>query len=180
MIKTKNLITKLIFPLLLIVLFCILFDFYNPFTASIMFTLPMQIIKYVSFIIILFYASKQDLQELNVNHSFYLSIFFIGLIGVTLDSFIGAVISCFLFFLVAMLTNLGGADVKIACACGFVLGVIPALFAFLIGLSVGVVIELIISLVKTKTIDIKRKFPLVPYITIGCFAVAIMKGFNIL
>ncbi|MFI3327469.1 MAG: hypothetical protein R3Y35_15050, partial [Clostridia bacterium] len=83
------------------------------------------------------------------------------------------------FFIVALLTNLGGADVKITAAIAFALGTVPTLIALLIGLSFSLIFEAIISVRKKENV-LKRHYPLVPYISFGCMVVMILKGVNLL
>ncbi|WP_249030155.1 A24 family peptidase [Tannockella kyphosi] len=140
--------------------------------------LSWNLVKAMLFITILVFASISDLKTMTVSDKYTFMLLGVGLVGVTLDSLVGASICFISFFLVAMLTNLGGADVKIAGACGFVLGALPSLIALLIGLSLSVIVEIAVTLIKRE--PIKRHYPLVPYITIGCIAVTIMKGINLL
>ncbi len=135
-------------------------------------------IKYIIFLIVLVLASISDLKTMEVSNKYTFLLLCIGAIGVSRDSIIGGIICFTAFFLVAMLTNLGGADVKIAGACGFVLGTLPSLIALLIGLSLSIVVEIAITLLGKQSL--KRHYPLVPYITIGCMVVTILKGLNIL
>ena len=60
--------------------------------------------------------------------------------------------------------NVNGADVKLALACIFLLG----LGGGLIGLTVGLVIAIAVNLIKLK--DKKEGFPLIPYLAVGYIA----------
>ena len=167
-----------IFPLIALLVIAITNFVCNPIGQEIISIFPWHIFKAVAFISVLIFASISDLKTMEVSDNYTFLLLAIGLTGVTLDSFMGAAICFVSFFVVAMLTNLGGADVKIAGACGFVLGTVPSLIALLIGLTLSLIIEYSITLIKKK--PMKRHYPLVPYITIGCIAVTIMKGLNLL
>ncbi len=151
---------------------------FNQITRQVVLALPWLVIKSIVFVIILIFASRQDLKQMQVSNWYSIALLVVGLIGVSFDSLIGAVVCFSVFFLVAMLTNLGGADVKIAGACGFVLGTLPSLVAMLIGLILSVIIQTAILIFKKH--GTKQQFPLVPYLTFGCIVVTILKGLNIL
>ncbi len=174
--------SPVIFPLLMLIIASVVVSFLNPTLRSITLSLPTQIIKYILFNIVLFLAARQDLKEMKAHNWYSVTIFGIGLIGPTLDSVIGAIV-CFVIFLLVYLirkNKLGGADVKLVAACGFVLGTIPTLFALLIGLSVSLIIESIVTLIKKNGFN--HSYPLLPYIAGGCLAMTIiltLKGFNI-
>ncbi len=163
---------------LLIAIIALSLCFFNPVTQSILLSLPFQVIKSILFVIVLMFAAKQDLKELQVSNWYSVALLAIGLIGVNIDSLIGGALCYSVFFLVAMLTNLGGADVKIAGCCGFVLGTLPCLIALLIGLSISLILETITTIIKKD--GIKRVYPLVPYIASGCTVVTILEGTKII
>lgn len=167
-----------LFPLIALLVVLVTNFVCNPVGQELISIFPWHIFKAVAFVSVLIFASISDLKTMEVSDKYTFMLLGIGVIGVTLDSLMGAAICFVSFFAVAILTNLGGADVKIAGACGFVLGTAPSLIALLIGLSLSLVIELAITLIKKK--PMKRHYPLVPYITIGCIAVTIMKGLNLL
>lgn len=163
---------------LLFIVIALALCFFNPATQSVLLSLPFQVIKSVLFVIVLMFAAKQDLKELQVSNWYSAALLAIGLIGVGVDNLIGGAVCYSVFFLVAMLTSLGGADVKIAGCCGFVLGTLPCLIALLIGLSISLILETITTIIKKD--GIKRVYPLVPYIASGCIVVTILKGIQII
>ena len=61
-------------------------------------------------------------------------------------------------------TDVNGADLKLALACTFMLG----LGRGLIGLTIGLVIAIAVNLVKLK--NKKEGFPLIPYLAVGYMA----------
>lgn len=175
--------TPILILQLLILIIAVSISIFNTEVRSIMLLLPTQIIKYLLFNIVLFFAARQDLKQHKVDNKYSLAILAIGLIGPTFDSVIGAIMCYLMFFFVCYVSNLGmgGGDAKIVGACGFVLGTIPNLFALLIGLSVSLITEATISIFKKQ--GLKRGFPLIPYIAAGCSAITIiliLKGFNLL
>ncbi len=159
-----------IFPLIALILSVAIF-----FLPIIITYNAWEYVKISAFIILLILASIEDLKNMEVPHRYWILMLVVGLINVSWDSLIGLVVCFTIFFIVAMLTNLGGADVKIAGACGFVMGTIPCLFALVIGLFISVIVEQIITAIKNN--GIKHKYPLVPYMAIGCIIITILKGF---
>lgn len=159
-----------VFPLLLLVVAGYLITIVNPAYA-----INWAFVKLLSLVVLLGMASRQDLKENMVDNKYCLLLFLVGLINVSLDSVIALAVCGGVFLLVAMFTHLGGADVKITAATAFVLGTLPTLIALMIGLSLSILVESGIS-IKQKQNILTRHYPLVPYISIGCVLVVIMKG----
>lgn len=77
----------------------------------------------------------------------------------------------FLPFLIASVTcgGMGGGDIKLVGACGFVLGFWHGFLAVLIGLSLLLFYFLIYQIVqKVKGKAVQSAFPLAPFLSIGC------------
>ncbi|MFI3327447.1 MAG: A24 family peptidase [Clostridia bacterium] len=181
--KIKNLIrdkgggasVPVVFPLFLLVVAGILFVTVDPVGTSLVSKINWEFVKLLSLTIVLFFASMQDIRENIVDNKYCILIFLIGLINVSLDSVIALAVCGGTLFIVALISNLGGADVKITAATAFALGTVPILIALLIGLSVSIIIEGIVSIKQKKNI-LTRNYPLVPYISLGCVITAILKG----
>lgn len=175
--KKGSVSVPVLFPLFIILLIPIVgLVIYK--TEIYTYTLPLNIIKYILFMIVLIFASISDIKTMEVSDKYTVFLILIGLINVTLDNLIGGLVCFVAFSLVHLITNLGGADVKIAGGCAFILGTKDGLSALLIGLLLSIIIETLINLIK-KT-SFKRHYPLVPYISTGCIAILVMKGLNIL
>ncbi|MFI3228467.1 MAG: hypothetical protein R3Y09_13845, partial [Clostridia bacterium] len=168
-----------VFPLFLLVVAGILFVTVDPIGTSLVSKINWEFVKLFALLILLVLASVQDLSENIVDNKYAIMIFLLGFINVSLDSAVAFAVCGGAFFIVAMLTNLGGADVKITATTAFVMGTIPTLFALLIGLSASIITEAIISLKRKENI-MTRHYPLVPYISFGCMVVMILKGVNLL
>ncbi|MFI3327489.1 MAG: A24 family peptidase [Clostridia bacterium] len=164
-----------VFPLFLLVVAGILFVTVDPIGTSLVSKINWEFVKLLSLLVVLFFASMQDIREKIVDNKYCILIFLIGLINVSLDSVIALAVCGGTLFIVALISNLGGADVKITAATGFALGTVPTLVALLIGLSASIIMEAIIAIRKNKNL-LKRHYPLVPYISLGCLVVIVLKG----
>ena len=60
-------------------------------------------------------------------------------------------------------SNIGGADIKIAAACSFLLG----LSRGIIGLFAGTILAVLFNIFKK---DKKKGFPMIPYLAVGYMA----------
>ncbi|MFI3327385.1 MAG: A24 family peptidase, partial [Clostridia bacterium] len=168
-----------VFPLFLLVVAGVLFITVDPIGTNLASQINWEFVKLLALLMLLFFASVQDLRENIVDNKYAIMIFLLGLINVSLDSVVAFAVCGGAFFIVALLTNLGGADVKITAATAFVMGTIPTLFALLIGLSMSIIMEAVVSLKRKENI-MTRHYPLVPYISFGCMVVMILKGVNLL
>jgi leader peptidase (prepilin peptidase)/N-methyltransferase len=85
-----------------------------------------------------------------------------------MDSLVGFFLISTLFLLLAMVTGggIGGGDIKLMAACGFVLG------------SVGVVLATFFSIMLMLPVNFKwifrredrrREYAMAPYLAVGCF-----------
>ena len=60
-------------------------------------------------------------------------------------------------------SNVGGADIKLAAACSFLLG----LSRGIIGLLIGMILAVVCNAFKK---DKKKGFPMIPYLAVGTMA----------
>ncbi len=163
-----------ILPLLLVVTSIIVFFTLDPIGQGLIQKVPWQIVKMLLFSVIMIFASYCDLKENEVPNWCSIALILVGLIGVTWNSVLGCVVCLAVFYVVALIGKLGGADLKIATGMGFVLGLENALISLMIGLSISIIVEIIIAIFKKEKIN-TRHYPLVPYMALGCFTV-ILKG----
>lgn len=140
-------------------LFVLMFGFYN-----------LALIKASAFLELLLYASASDIQDRSVHDCISLMMLLLGFVYVSRRMLIENMmvgVGFFIFFLVvAMIADgkFGGADMKIASASAFVLGLKSALAGTIFGLALSVIVTLILRK-KSKSED--RSLPLVPYLSIG-------------
>jgi leader peptidase (prepilin peptidase)/N-methyltransferase len=126
------------------------------------------------FFTVLCYAAVRDIRTKEVGdyvHVIIVVTAFIGFERATLPAmFIGAIVTA-LPLLIAGLAkkgSVGGADIKLMAASGLILGASRGLIALTIGLMLGVVCTYTFR--KLRKTDLKRSFPLVPFLAAGCAA----------
>lgn len=122
------------------------------------------IIKGFIFSQILLFTAYNDLRTRKIPDFVHIIIIFAGLINFEpIDSILGFFAVIIPFLLIAMLNDggIGGGDVKLMGACGFLLGVEGGVFASIIGLTIAICF----NLTKGKN----TSFPLAPFIAVACF-----------
>lgn len=122
--------------------------------------------------LILFYASLSDLGKREVPNCVSVMIFILAFVGFDSSRLPSMLIGAAAVFLPQILISailpkkgLGGADIKISTALAFLFGVEKGIFALIVGLLVGVVVELILR--KLKKVGKDEAFPLVPFLGFG-------------
>ena len=126
----------------------------------------MSFLKGVLLVLVMLYAAVSDIQTHHVSDCVSVMLLLIGVIDVSTKSLLALFASgCFvggLMLACAVLTKnrIGGADVKIAAASAFLLGVWRCAAGLIVGLLLSVVIN---TAMKNK----KRAVPLVPYLAVG-------------
>ena len=127
-------------------------------------------LKGIILCLILLYCSYSDIKSRECDDSPHLMIAIAACIGTELcmlPSMLTAALAVLggLFILMTVSkTDVNGADLKLALACTFMLG----LGRGLIGLGIGLVIAIAVNLVKLK--NKKEGFPLIPYLAVGYMA----------
>ena len=124
---------------------------------------------------ILLYASIKDLREHEVPDTVWKLIAVLGLVNISLrdlpSMFLGAVL-VFLPQIIPAVINtekaMGGADIKISTACAFLLGAGRGLAAFIIGLTLFVIVVPIIR--RIRKLPKNEPFPMVPFLSGGTIA----------
>lgn len=136
-------------------------------------------IKGLILLCILLYASKSDIDSLEVPDfvwAMLLILSFVDFSSVSIPSrLIGAAAVFLPQFVFAMLfpaKAFGGADMKISAAAAFCLGAGKGILALIIGLSIAVVFIMIARKVMKKDKD--EPFPLVPFLSVGIIAAYFM------
>ena len=135
----------------------------------------MAVLKFLILLGILLYASIKDLREHEVPDTVWKLVAVLGLVNISVcdlpSMFLGAAL-VFLPQIIPAVINtekaMGGADIKISTACAFLLGAGRGLAAFVIGLTLFVVIVPIIRKVRHE--ENGKPFPMVPFLSVGTIA----------
>ena len=127
----------------------------------------------ILFCLLLVYASYSDIKTRESDDCLALMIALTAFIGrevteipMMLLSAVLITIPMFLVLIICKGKTVGGADVKLTAACGFLLGISRGTVGLMAGLLIGVVANLIIQTKKEK----QEGFPLIPYLAVGFMA----------
>ncbi len=129
-----------------------------------------ELVKGIIFLQILLYASVSDIQTHEVKDFVSVLIFVTGFIGTNIMNILTLLLSGFviggmlLICAIASKNKLGGADVKIAATCAFVLGFQKGIAGLIIGLFLAIICNIYFS---HKSNTKGKAFPLVPYLSVG-------------
>lgn len=117
------------------------------------------------FFLVLVFAGYHDMKTKIIPDFVHVLIVAIALIGFNpLSSLTGLILVPLPFLIVAIKKGgIGGGDVKLMAACGFMLGTYGGFMASIIGLVFMVIVNLILK--RNKSFS----FPLAPYLGIGAF-----------
>lgn len=130
------------------------------------------ILKGVLFSVLLLIAAAWDIRKREIPDWIPLLIFLIGLWGIKPDAFLGLVLTGLPYLAAAVLPSkkglhMGGGDIKLMAACGFVLGVwggiLQSIAALTFALLVGLGIRACRRGKKLNTI----RLPLAPFFCVG-------------
>lgn len=127
-------------------------------------------VKGIIMFLILLFASFSDIKKRECDDYIHPMLVVAAFIGTSLTSVPGMFLSAMVvvgIMIMALLLfdgEIGGADVKLAAACSFVLGLNRAF----VGLAVGLTLAVFINLIKNRKKKEKHaSFPLVPYLATG-------------
>lgn len=127
----------------------------------------MLIIKGYIFALALIMAAYHDADTKEISDAVHMLILLTALIRLQpVNAIAGLTITMVPFLIVALLKegSIGGGDVKLMGACGFLLGVPGGLLASAVGLALAIVVNLVLRKGKTES------FALAPYLAVGSFA----------
>ena len=135
----------------------------------------MAVLKFLILLGILLYASIKDWREHEVPDTVWKLIAVLGLVNISLrdlpSMFLGAVL-VFLPQIIPAVINtekaMGGADIKISPACAFLLGAGRGLAAFIIGLTLFVIVVPILRKIRHEKNG--EPFPMMPFLSVGTIA----------
>lgn len=136
------------------------------------------VVKTIIFIILLFGASIQDIINREINNWIPVLMFITAFVGFDRNSFLymlfGMVITSLPLLIAALIKtdSIGGADIKVMAASGFMLGAQKGIAALIVGMLLAVVCTALYRYIKHN--DIKKSFPLVPYLAIGAIITQII------
>jgi len=135
----------------------------------------MAVLKFLILLGILLYASIKDLREHEVPDTVWKLIAVLGLVNISICDLPSMLLGAALVFLPQIIPAvintekaMGGADIKISTACAFLLGAGKGLAAFIIGLTLFVVIVPILRKVRHE--ENGEPFPMVPFLSVGTIA----------
>lgn len=139
----------------------------------------MVVLKFLILLGILLYASIKDMREHEVPNTVWKLIAVLGLVNIELHDlpsmFLGAAL-VFLPQIIPAVVNpekaMGGADLKISTACAFLLGAGRGLAAFIIGLTLFVIVVPILRKVRHEKNG--EPFPMLPFLSVGTIAAYLM------
>ena len=139
----------------------------------------MAVLKFLILLGILLYASIKDLREHEVPNTVWKLIAVLGLVNISVrdlpSMFLGAAL-VFLPQIIPAVINtekaIGGADIKISTACAFLLGAGRGLAAFIIGLTLFVIVVPILRKIRHE--ENGESFPMVPFLSVGTIAAYLM------
>lgn len=121
-------------------------------------------LQYALFTIILLFASVYDLKTHTIPDYVHFLILMAGLICFEpIPALLGAVLVPLPFFIAALCksNSIGGGDIKLMAACGFLLGVTAGFTALLLGLLMAVLFNAAFN-------HAKKPVALAPYLAFGC------------
>ena len=119
--------------------------------------------------LVLVFSSYEDIKKRECDDYLHLMIVIAAFIGTDLSSIPNMLLSGLfaggLMLLTMLITksNVGGADIKMAAACCFLLGLSRGIF----GLLLGTVLAVVFNIFKK---DKKKGFPMIPYLAVGTMA----------
>lgn len=128
------------------------------------------ILKGVSFGTALFYGAYRDIRTREIPDAVPLILFATGFIGFSpLFSLTGLLITGLPFLTAALRSNngMGGGDIKLMAACGFVLGAWGGILQTILGLTLALLFMLARAKIKGKKLERKDQIPLAPFLGAG-------------
>lgn len=131
---------------------------------------PAHVGKGLALSIILYIASYSDAKTHEISDSIHVLLFIDGLILLEPRKAVtGFFVVSVLFYLITVLTHggIGGGDIKLTAAAGWVLGPAGVIAGTVIGCSLLVLTYL---LIYSRRDTRHKRYALAPYLSIGCFA----------
>ena len=126
-------------------------------------------VKGIIFALILLFSSYEDIKKRECDDYLHLMIVIAAFVGTELSSMPNMFISAMfvgglmLFTMLMTKSNIGGADIKMAAACSFLLGIRRGIIC----LVIGMILEIAFNIWWK---DKKKGFPMIPYLAVGYMA----------
>ena len=141
--------------------------FHRRCSASLLFWMYCECFSGILFCLILLISSYSDIKTREADDYLPVMIVLTAFIGRNVSDIPGMMFSAVMItlpmFLIVIVCNgktIGGADVKLSAACAFMLGIWKGFAGLIVGLTLGIIVNLIIQTRKNKV----EGFPLVPYL----------------
>ena len=139
----------------------------------------MAVLKLLVLLGLLLYASIRDMREHEVPNTVWKLIAMLGLVNISLRDLPSMLLGAALVFLPQIIPAvintekaMGGADIKISTACAFLLGAGRGLAAFIIGLTLFVIVVPILRKVRHE--ENGEPFPMIPFLAVGTIAACLI------
>lgn len=126
--------------------------------------------KSIIFSLALSYGAYRDIRTREIPDAVPLILFVTGCIGFSpLFSIAGVLITGLPFLIAALRSSnaMGGGDIKLMAACGFVLGPWGGILQTVFGLTLALLFTLIRAIFQGKKIERKEQIPLAPFLGAG-------------
>jgi leader peptidase (prepilin peptidase)/N-methyltransferase len=127
------------------------------------------ILKGIMLFLILGYAAYMDIKIREIPDTVPFVLLITGFIGFSpLFSITGLLVSGLPFLFAALLGGgMGGGDIKLMAACGFVLGAWGGILQIILGLTLAVLFTFVRVAVLSKKVERKSRIPLAPFLGAG-------------
>lgn len=128
------------------------------------------------FFALLLAASVTDIKKRIIPDSVCIAVALTGLIGFRSVQLLG-ILTALPFLIAAVLCGgMGGGDIKLMAAAGFVLGIGGGIAATVIGLASMLLFYAAYRIIaKLRERECPKAFPLAPFLSTGCMAACILK-----
>jgi leader peptidase (prepilin peptidase)/N-methyltransferase len=127
------------------------------------------ILKGILLSLVLGYAAYRDIKTREIPDTVPFTLLIIGFIGFSpLFSITGLLVSGLPFLFAAFRSNgMGGGDIKLMAACGFILGPWGGMLQTILGLALAVLFTFLRAAALGKKVERKLRIPLVPFLGAG-------------
>lgn len=127
------------------------------------------ILKGILLSMILGYAACRDIKTREIPDAIPFMLLITGFVGFSpLFSLVGLLVTGLPFLFAALFGGgMGGGDVKLMAACGFVLGPWGGILQTILGLTLAVLFTFLRAATLGKKVERKSRIPLVPFLGTG-------------
>ena len=146
------------------------------------------LIKGGLFVLLLILAGLCDMRKREIPDAISVLILITGFLAIKpLDAFLGLLVTGMPYFLAAILIqkdngfSMGGGDIKLMAACGFVLGVQLGVLQSIVSLIITLLVGLSIRLSSSNNKIYSIELPLAPFFCVGgifSYSVLILSAIN--